>query len=101
MLCSCQGNRLARKALPKAFALTPASTAIIFAVIRFMPHIAPFLCPKLVPLCPSAAIGRYGIWEDEGDAKDSGDWEPWLATPERHERQLLWCRGCDDDQEIG
>ncbi len=92
---------MARKALPKAIALTPASTAIIFAVIRFMPHIAPFLCPKLVPLCPSAAFGRHGIWEDEGDAKDSGDWEPWLATPERHERQLLWCRAAMMTRRLG
>ena len=35
------------------------------------------------------------------DREPDADWEPWLATPERHERQLPWCRGCDDDREVG
>ena len=25
------------------------------------------------------------------DLEDGGDWEPWLAAPEGHERQLPWC----------
>ena len=35
------------------------------------------------------------------DLEDGGDWEPWLAAPEGHERQLPWCRGGDDDREAG
>ena len=35
------------------------------------------------------------------DLEDVGDWEPWLAAPEGHERQLPWCRGGDDDREAG
>ena len=35
------------------------------------------------------------------DLEDGGDWEPWLAAPEHCEWQLPWCRGCDDDREIG
>ena len=35
------------------------------------------------------------------DREPDADWEPWLATPEGHERQLPWCRGCDDDREGG
>ena len=35
------------------------------------------------------------------DLEDGGDWEPWLAAPEGHERQLPWCRGADDDREAG
>ena len=34
------------------------------------------------------------------DREPDADWEPWLATPEGHERQLPWCRGCDDDREF-
>ena len=39
--------------------------------------------------------------EPDADGEDGGDWEPWLAAPEGHVRQLLWCRGGDDDWEIG
>ncbi len=35
------------------------------------------------------------------DREPDACWEPWLATPEGHERQLPWCRGCDDDRESG
>ncbi len=35
------------------------------------------------------------------DLEDNGEWEPWLAAPEGHERQLPWCWGCDDDREHG
>ena len=35
------------------------------------------------------------------DREPDADWEPWLAAPEGHERQLPWCRGCDDDREAG
>ena len=35
------------------------------------------------------------------DREPDADWEPWLATPEGHERQLPWCRGYDDDRESG
>ena len=35
------------------------------------------------------------------DLEDGGDWEPWLAAPEGHACQLLWCLGADDDREIG
>ncbi len=35
------------------------------------------------------------------DREPDADWEPWLATPEGHERQLPWCRGWDHDGEIG
>ena len=80
---------MARKALLKAFALTPASTAIVFAVVCVMLHIAPFLCPKLVPLCPSAAVGRHEDREDEGGTENNEDWEPWLATPEGRPSSLL------------
>ena len=33
------------------------------------------------------------------DLEPDPDWEPWLAAPEGHPRQLPWCRGCDDDRE--
>ena len=33
------------------------------------------------------------------DLEPDADWEPWLAVPEGHERQLPWCWGCDDDRE--
>ena len=33
------------------------------------------------------------------DLEDEGLWEPWLAAPEGHPCQLLWCRGADDDRE--
>ena len=36
--------------------------------------------------------------EPDADGEDGGDWEPWLAAPEGHVRQLLWCRGGDDDR---
>ena len=39
--------------------------------------------------------------EPDADGEDGGDWEPWLACPEHCERQLPWCRGCDDDRENG
>ncbi len=39
--------------------------------------------------------------EPDADGEDGGDWEPWLAAPEGHERQLPWCRGGDDDRESG
>ena len=33
------------------------------------------------------------------DLEPDADWEPWLAAPEGHPCQLLWCRGGDDDRE--
>ncbi len=33
------------------------------------------------------------------DLEPEGDWEPWLAAPEGHPSQLLWCRGSDHDGE--
>ena len=33
------------------------------------------------------------------DLEPDVDGEPWLAAPEGHPCQLLWCRGCDDDRE--
>ena len=33
------------------------------------------------------------------DLEPDTDWEPWLAAPEGHPCQLLWCRGGDDDRE--
>ena len=39
--------------------------------------------------------------EPDTDGEDGGDWEPWLAAPEHCDRQLPWCRGCDDDRETG
>ena len=33
------------------------------------------------------------------DREPEEDWEPWLAAPEGHPCQLLWCRGADDDRE--
>ena len=92
---------MARKALSKAFGSTPAATAIAFAVICVMPHIAPPFCRKLVPLRPSPAIDCHQGLEPDADGEDEGDWEPWLATLEGHERQLPWCRGGDDDREAG
>jgi hypothetical protein len=32
------------------------------------------------------------------DLEDGGEWEPWFAAPEGHERQLPWCLGADDDR---
>ena len=37
--------------------------------------------------------------EPDADGEDNGDWEPWLAAPESHPGQLLWCCGGDDDRE--
>ena len=34
------------------------------------------------------------------DREPEEDWETRLAPPEHGDRQLLWCRGCDDDREI-
>ena len=39
--------------------------------------------------------------EPDADGEDGGDWEPWLACPEHCERQLPWCRDCDNDRETG
>ena len=39
--------------------------------------------------------------EPDADSEDGGDWEPRLAAPEGHERQLPWCLGADDDREAG
>ncbi len=33
------------------------------------------------------------------DLEPDADREPWLAAPEGHPSQLLWCRGSDDDRE--
>ena len=33
------------------------------------------------------------------DREPDACWEPWLATPEGHERQLPWCRRGNDDRE--
>ena len=33
------------------------------------------------------------------DLEPDADGEPWLAAPEGHPCQLLWCRGGDDDRE--
>ena len=37
--------------------------------------------------------------EPDADSEDNGDWEPWLAAPEGHPGQVLWCCGTDDDRE--
>ncbi len=33
------------------------------------------------------------------DLEPDPDGEPWLAAPEGHPCQLLWCKGRDDDRE--
>ena len=37
--------------------------------------------------------------EPDADGEDGEDWEPWLAAPEGHPGQMLWCCGADDDRE--
>jgi hypothetical protein len=37
--------------------------------------------------------------QDDTDAEDGGDDEPSLASPERYDRQIMWCAGSDRDGE--
>ena len=71
----------------------PASVNVTIPLVR--------RCERLQGAIKGAIALLDRLYTPHVDLEEVGDWEPWLAAPEGHERQLPWCLGTDDDRETG